>query len=56
MAWARITFVERVRLIHEMAGPDYSTLLNLKGKGCTAKIVRFRRLSRSPDEFVQIKH
>ena len=30
MAWPRNTLVERARLIHEIAGPDCSTLLNLK--------------------------
>ena len=38
MASAGIALVERARLIHEIAGPDYSTLLNLNGKECTAKI------------------
>ena len=30
MAWECITLVEGARLIHEIAGPDCSTLLNLK--------------------------
>ena len=30
MAWACMALVERARLIHEIAGPNYSTLLNLK--------------------------
>ena len=30
MAWAGIILVERALLIHEIAGPDYITLLNLK--------------------------